>query len=258
MNSLIQRIKSKLRSNPRHVSEILWVCKMFSFQKDGVMIDVGAHFGESFQSFSERGWRVVAFEPDALGGKHEAIRKKLNGKSESFSFALSDAEAESCEFYVSEVSTGISGLLPFHPSHTSSQRVPVKTLASVLGRLGITKVDFLKIDTEGNDLPVLRGLAWSVRPDVILCEFEDAKTKLVGYDYRDLGDYLVEAGYSVFMSEWYPIKKYGTQHAWRRLGSYPCRLEDSNSWGNYLAVLPERADQLLETAKSFGVRLNHK
>lgn len=219
------------------------------------MVDVGAHFGESLQPFAKRGWRILAFEPDAHQGKQASIKARLNEGSDLFSCALSNSEAESSAFYVSEVSTGISGLLPFHPSHTSAARVPVKTLRGVLHELGINRVDFLKIDTEGNDLLVLQGLQWAVRPDVILCEFEDSKTKLAGYDYRDLGDYLISGGYRVFVSEWYPIKRYGGEHSWRRLCTYPCTLSDPNAWGNFIAVAPERAHEFLRAVKSFGVRI---
>jgi FkbM family methyltransferase len=244
----------RLKRPPVRFDEVLFVDKMMGAITKGVMVDVGAHFGESLQPFAKRGWRIVAFEPDTHEGKHAAIKVRLNERSDLFTCALSNSEAESSAFYVSKVSTGISGLLPFHPSHTSAARVPVRTLRGVLSELGIDRVNFLKIDTEGNDLLVLQGLDWAVRPDVILCEFEDSKTKLANYDYRNLGDYLMSGGYRVFVSEWYPIKRYGVEHSWRRLCSYPCKLKDTNAWGNFIAVVPERADEFLTTVKSFGVR----
>jgi len=239
----------------KSVNEVSWVDSCLQDTVGAVMVDVGAHFGESLQPFARRGWRIVAFEPDTHEGKHAAIKARLNEGSDLFSCALSNSEAESIAFYVSDVSTGISGLLPFHPSHTSAACVPVRTLRGVLSELGIDRVNFLKIDTEGNDLLVLQGLEWAVRPDVILCEFEDTKTKLAGYDYRNLGDYLMSAGYRVFVSEWYPIKRYGVEHSWRRLCSYPCTLKDANAWGNFIAVVPERADEFLRAVKTSGVRM---
>lgn len=258
----LRSVKSALRQTFRirpgggkSVNEVGWVDSCLQDTTGAVMVDVGAHFGESLQPFAKRGWRIVAFEPDTHEGKHAAIKARINERSDVFSCALSNSEADSSAFYVSEVSTGISGLLPFHPSHTSAARVPVRTLRGVLSELGIDRVNFLKIDTEGNDLLVLQGLEWAVRPDVILCEFEDSKTKLAGYDYRTLGDYLMSAGYRVFVSEWYPIKRYGVEHSWRRLCSYPCELKDANAWGNFIAVVPERADEFLRAVKTSGVRI---
>jgi hypothetical protein len=79
-------------------------------------------------------------------------------------------------------------------------------------------VDFLKIDTEGFDLMVLKGYPWtqSPRPRVILCEFEDAKTVPLGYDFHQLAAFLVGEGYQLIISEWYPVKAYGGLHRWRR------------------------------------------
>jgi predicted O-methyltransferase YrrM len=48
-------------------------------------------------------------------------------------------------------------------------------------------------------------------------------------------EYLVEKGYTVYVSEWHPIIRYGTCHDWRQITRYPCELADSNGWGNLLA-----------------------
>jgi FkbM family methyltransferase len=252
----IKYFKNKIFCNKNnfYVSEIDWVEGHFKNQKCGVMVDVGAHFGESFEPFAIRGWEVLAFEPDTHEGKHAAIHARLNSNSHFFNFALSSVECDKSPFYVSGVSTGISGLIPFHSSHAESSVVVVKTLRGVLEEFGIRKVDFLKIDTEGNDLLVLQGLGWDIKPEVILCEFEDAKTKLAGYTFDELGNYLVKGGYRVFVSEWYPIKQYGVKHAWRRFCSYPCKLKDHRAWGNFLAILPGRVDAFLEVVNGFGIR----
>ena len=76
------------------------------------------------------------------------------------------------------------------------------TLDNLLAEQGIGQVDFLKIDTEGHDLFVLKGFPFSrVKPDVILCELEDAKSIPLGYDFQQMGDYSVEKGDQVFLSE---------------------------------------------------------
>lgn len=217
------------------------------------MIDVGAHFGESSAPFSEMGWRVLAFEPDADPAKQSAIQNILNGRSRLYRCALSAAAATDQVFYNSAVSTGISGLIPFHDSHQQTNSVEVRTLKEVLAEVGITHVDFLKIDTEGTDLFVLQGLAWAVMPDVVLCEFEDLKTRHVGYSYRDLGNYLVAAGYRVMMSEWFPIERYGAQHQWRRAQWFPSEVAVPDAWGNFIAVKPVRLPAFMKALAQDGV-----
>jgi hypothetical protein len=92
-------------------------------------------------------------------------------------------------------------------------------------------VDFLKIDTEGHDLFVLQGFPWERnRPQVIECEFEDLKSKPLGYTTKDMADFLVGKGYTVYVSEWHPILKYGQRHDWHRLQKYPCDLACYEAW----------------------------
>src|SRR5690606_12512035 len=99
---------------------------------------------------------------------------------------------------------------------------------------GLKHVDFLKIDVEGFDFNVLKGVPWdALKPDVIEAEFEDAKTVRLGYAYRDLCDYLVARGYTVYLSEWYPIERYGALHDWRRVVKYPAEIAPE-AWGNLL------------------------
>src|SRR3546814_10690268 len=96
-------------------------------------------------------------------------------------------------FYRSDQSTGISGLAAFHPSHVSRQVVDTTTLSDVLADADIDGVDFLKVDTEGHDLFVLKGFPWErFRPAVIECEFEDAKTVPLGYTFHDMARFLLE------------------------------------------------------------------
>ncbi|NRB72747.1 MAG: FkbM family methyltransferase [Verrucomicrobiales bacterium] len=217
-------------------------------------IDVGAHYGSSARPLLEEGWRVVAFEPD------EKNREKLNGSLKSYipeklvieELAVSDEEADNVSFFRSEVSTGISGLSSFHESHTSAGSVSTTTLATYAAQHSIGAVDFLKIDTEGFDFHVLRGVPWSDwKPGVILCEFEDRKTLPLGYGWKEMAEFLIGKGYEIWVSEWHPITEYGKAHDWNRMFQFPGELSDSDAWGNLLAfqdsVDPKTMESLLNT-----------
>jgi len=206
---------------------------------NGLMIDVGAHFGDSIFPFAQSGWRVFAFEPDSKN--REILNKAFDGFSNVVidNRAVSNQIQEKAILFRSEVSSGISGLSSFHPSHKPGEDVNVITLEYFFGEKGIEgqTIDFLKIDTEGFDLLILQGIPWSkISPRLILCEFEDSKTIPLGYTFHDLANYLVNQGYKLIVSEWHPIKRYGGPHDWRRFASYPCKLEDQKAWGNILAT----------------------
>lgn len=205
--------------------------------KPGVMIDVGAHYGGALQKFANARWQVYAFEPDSANRAH--LEGSFGG-TPNVSIdprAVSDQERAHVSLYRSEESTGISGLSAFHPTHRQSETVDITTLSRFVEDHDIEHVDFLKIDTEGFDLFVLKGFPWQrLQPRLILCEFEDRKTLSLGYNYHDLAGYLLAEGYRVLVSEWYPIKRYGIPHRWRRFRPYPVELADPQAWGNLLAV----------------------
>lgn len=204
----------------------------------GTMVDVGAHYGSALRPFARHGWQVFAFEPDAQNRAH------LVAEFENFPSVVIDPRAVSdtpqlgVTFYRSDVSSGISGLSAFDPSHRAQTTIDITTLTDLIENQQVRSIDFLKIDTEGHDLFVLRGLPWAtLQPRLILCEYEDYKTMPLGYAYQDLANFLADQGYTVVTSEWFPIARYGIQHRWRQFAEgQPPPIADRQGWGNLLAV----------------------
>ncbi|MCS7018102.1 MAG: FkbM family methyltransferase [Cytophagales bacterium] len=233
---LFYKLRRKLKP---HFSESEIIADFFfDFVKPAykcVMIDVGVHFGESCSEYAAAGWQVLGFEPDP---NNRAKIPSIKGLR-LFPFAVSDKDHEIVNFYTSRVSSGISSLSAFHPSHLPATQVKTITLRTILQQEKIERVDFLKIDIEGHDLFALKGFPFEIyQPLVILCEFEDYKTVPNGYTYTTLGNFLLEKGYVVYLSEWKPIVQYGTQHEWESIRLYPVRLHNAQGWGNFIAVQP--------------------
>jgi FkbM family methyltransferase len=210
----------------------------------GVIVDVGAQFGTSFRDYLSDGWRALAFEPDAT--KFDKLAKYEGRPNFTLlKVAVGDVPRDGIPFFTSPESTGISSLVAFRDSHAEAQKVRVVTLADTLREQGIRSIDFLKIDTEGFDLQVLRGHDWSIRPEVILTEFDEIKTRHLGHTYRAIGDLLLSHGYAVWCSEWAPIERYGAGHAWRAVTPYPCDLHHPDGWGNFVAVRSDAGVELM-------------
>ena len=215
-------------------------------KKCGVMVDVGAHVGSTCRPFYTRGWYVLAHEPDINSRKILARRVcnfkrvRLDGR------ALSDQPQIETDFFASSESDGIHGLNDFHSSHYISQKVEVTTLTRSLKEHNIESLDYLKVDTEGNDLRVLQGLDWDSHfPEVLMCEFEDVKSTSYGYSSMDLYTYLSHRYSTVLISEWHPVRKYGTLHRWRRLVDSPEGLDFEGGWGNFIAFKDSNLKALL-------------
>ena len=223
-------------------------------QNNGIMIDVGAHNGSAARPFLEKSWNVYGYEPDPNNRKVLIEKLSIYNSFILSSCAVSDQAGEILDFYASEESAGISGLSSFTENHKKICQVTTTTLTDEINKLDIKNVDFLKIDTEGFDLMVLKGFPWEkMTPNIIECEFEDFKTVPLGYNFNDISNYLVSKGYTVYVSEWYPIIKYGSKHTWKRLFKYDNQKIDKSSWGNLLAFkeTPNEAS-LIELLKEVG------
>lgn len=247
------------RSFHSNVDETAVVAKLLS-DRDGrqhVMLDVGAHVGTSAEYFDALGWSIHCFEPDPTN------RAKLTqrfGQSENVRIdprAVSDKPATGLKFFTSDVSTGISGLHAFTDSHEQTTTVDATTVADIVSNRIIKSVDFLKIDVEGFDLNVLKGVPWDrIKPDVIECEFEDNKTRKMGHTWKDIGTYLKDQSYSVYVSEWHPIIRYGISHDWKCIVPFEdCEMAD-DAWGNLLAF---KADPGIDAiAEAFAALIKNR
>jgi FkbM family methyltransferase len=236
------------------VYDELAVVKRALGQRVGVLVDVGAHVGSSLRPFAREGWFVLAVEPDpqnraelvATYGDWPNIRIDPR--------AVSERDGELLSLYTSDVSTGISALAPFHPSHRPTTQVETVRLDTLLADDEVVTV--LKTDLEGWDLPAIRTFPWDrLRPRAVVCEFEDRKTHPLGYGYDDLAEFLVGLGYVVLTSEWHPVVEYGRQHRWRSIRRYPAALADPSAWGNLIAVEARVAVRTLRIARAHGARL---
>ncbi len=91
-------------------------------------------------------------------------------------------------------------------------------------------------------------------PDVVLAEFEDAKTSPLGYRVGDLASLLEERGYSVYVSEWHPVLRYGSAHDWRCLRRFDGDDDLSATWGNLIGFREDPGERLLEELAVRGVK----
>ena len=242
--------KQKQQSGFQNVScDENLIVRPFLPEKDGVMVDVGAHFGSSCIPFLKQGWRVYAFEPDEANRaaliKNAGAAPKLTIESR----AASKVTGREYPWFRSATSSGISGMLPFNTSHERTGSVTTVTLRDYFLEQGITHVDYLKIDAEGIDIMVLQGFPFeSVRPSCIVCEFEDRKTQLFHIGtLADMAALLLARGYYVYISEWHPIIRYGITHQWRRFAPWPQETAP-RAWGNIVAFAEEPDQQKLLNA----------
>lgn len=231
-------VKEYARDQRAHLDETEVVSAMVEQMPNlaGTMIDVGAHRGHAAKHFVDKGWQILCYEPDDDNRKHLVTRF---GHRENVSIdkrAVLESAQHQLDFYKSEESSGISGLLKFRDTHEVAASVDSTSVAEIVADHRLDRVGFLKIDVEGFDFSVLKGVPWAdIQPDIIEVEYDDYKTLALGHTWRDIGAYLCDRGYSVYISEWHPIIRYGIPHDWKRVVPWPGTDVATDSWGNILA-----------------------
>ena len=108
-----------------HVDESHLAHQILKRRGAGVMLDVGAAFGESLVPFASDGWQVHAFEPDPA---NLARLRAAFGSVRDVTIvpkAVAD-EPGQLTLYSSEQSPGISSLTPFTEHHKPAGTVEVR------------------------------------------------------------------------------------------------------------------------------------
>jgi len=157
--------------------EDLHLARVFGDQPAGFYIDVGAghpvHSNVSFL-FYLRGWSGITVEPNPwLAQLSEAVRPR----DRRIDSLLGAADGQAI-YHLVEGFHGLSTTVEANAQAAQKEfnrlvksfPVPVTTLRALCGRYAPKQIDFLKIDVEGHDWNVLKGVPWDrIKPDVVEC-----------------------------------------------------------------------------------------
>ena len=159
-------------------SEDVLLARCFEGENQGFYVDVGAEDpveGSITRHFYERGWNGINIEPVPFFFDRLANDRP---RDINLNCVASDRDDQTLNLCISE-GTGLSTLeaerqeaLESNPDH-EVQRIEVQsqTLSTILNSHATQRIDFLKIDVEGHELAVLRGLDLSSHhPRVIVIE----------------------------------------------------------------------------------------
>lgn len=168
-----------------------------------VAFDVGAHHGFytllMAHCVGSEGL-VVAFEPSPKERRklvwHIRLNRLLQVKVEPF--AVADMEGTT-DLFLTEDNSANSLSSPSISPIIGKVTVPVVTLDDYCQRVGIRRLDLLKLDVEGAELLALKGaqaVLTKMRP-VIVTEVSERTTARFGYTIADLIAFLERKGYRV-------------------------------------------------------------
>jgi FkbM family methyltransferase len=180
---------------------------IFALVRPGMtVLDIGANIGLHTVDLAGRvgpRGRVIAFEPNPAVRAELNANVLLNGLKnvEVREEALWDRDGDETFCFPAIGSEAMGGLRRNQTFDVKYEaKVTAARLDTTLSLLGINEVDFIKLDVEGAELPVLRGagtlLDGSNRPSVL---FESHLANSAPYSYtpKDLVDFLVAKRFSV-------------------------------------------------------------
>jgi FkbM family methyltransferase len=167
-----------------------------------VVLDVGANMGyySLLAAASPRVARVVSFEPNPMVlpvlRYNVAANPGIAAKMQVVEAAAGDAEG-TVPFHqnYAEHNFGL-GSLQARTEDDVTVDVPLVRLDRHLLALGLTRVDLVKIDVEGAELSVVKGLLGYGRPRLVV-EVHPGLLPLFGASVADLFTTLRQAGYGL-------------------------------------------------------------
>ena len=134
-------------------------------KSDGLVFDIGANVGDKAVVFRSLGAKVIAVEPQ--NACVEYLSKRFSADKHVIIISSAVGSSEGCGTIAIGPAKGISSMSPvwleavsranrFEHIWNTSQNVNITTLCSLIDQYGVP--DFIKIDVEGYESEVLRGL----------------------------------------------------------------------------------------------------
>lgn len=172
--------------------------------KDPFILDVGANTGiYCLLPVANPEIMGLAFEPNPKAYRLLQSNLCLNGledRIQTMPVALSNESGSVVlKIPASGVASGLANIgTPKRFDRWEEISVPTDTLDNVVARRTISRVDLMKVDTEGCELFVLLGGEQTIRQHHpgILIEFEERNTAQFGYHPDKIKDLLTSWGYS--------------------------------------------------------------
>ena len=226
---------------------ILWGLSLFdySYQKKWIkflkknkynnfkiLIDIGAHKGESIKLFSKNFIikKIISFEASPIN--FEYLKKKIKDNKQGYNnteivlenIALGAEEKiiefnqfnESSSSTIKEIDKESKyykrkfRLINFLNNKETYQKIKIKIskLKEYIEKNNIKKIDFMKIDTEGYEFEILLGLENKIKlVDIIMFEHHYDNMIKKGYTFEDINKLLIKNNFNQIYKSRMPFRK---------------------------------------------------
>ena len=226
---------------------ILWVLNLFDcyyqkkwikflkknkYNKFKLLIDIGAHKGESIELFSKKFIikKIISFEASPINFKYLKKKIEINKQVynnteivlENIALGAENKIVEFKQFKESSSSTIKKidkeskyykkkfRLINFLNNEQIYKKLQIKIfkLKDYIKKNNIEKIDFMKIDTEGYEFEILLGLENKIKlVDIIMFEHHYDNMIKKNYTYNDIHELLIKNNFKKIYKSKMPFRK---------------------------------------------------
>jgi FkbM family methyltransferase len=165
-----------------------FIINYFKNKRNGVFLDIGAHDGITLSNTyvleKEFGWTGICFEPMPFEYKKlNECRDSINyncalyntNGTETFTLLDYDGYPDMLSGITKDITIDHMGGILREQKAIGGKikhiKVQTRILNEILEETGVTKIDFMSIDTEGSELKILKSIAFPLFDiEVISCE----------------------------------------------------------------------------------------
>lgn len=170
--------------------------------ENSIFLDIGANIGWHSLIALSRNAKVLSFEPVVSTYNHLQENIALSGKHNVllFPFALSDSNGKVPIYATSKNNDGSNSFFTENPNSDHIEIIETRIGDEVLDTKEIVEIDFCKIDVEGAEIKVLKGLHKTLktkRIKNIMIELNEEALRRGGGSGLELVNLLKELGYKI-------------------------------------------------------------
>ncbi len=169
--------------------------------------DVGANVGQTAQHIRAAFPNAVIHSVEPIKKTFELLQQNTKGLNVTTHNLALGSKNETIEVNIDETNTNnsinslVSGNNEITSGQTFTEKIQVVATADFCSSLGIKHIDYLKIDTEGYDLEVIKGAEALVKENAI--SFIEAEVSMnpqntFHVSFEEVKKYLEERGYFLF------------------------------------------------------------
>ena len=214
-----------------HQRKIIKFLSKKNLTKIDVLFDVGAHKGESIELFQNMNVKkIISFEPSPINFlrlkniKEHYIKKfdkteilieniGLGNENKEINFKQFEESSSSTMKEIDEESSYFKkkfNLLNYFSKEKQYKilKVKITTLEDYMNLNKINKISFLKIDTEGYEYEILKGLKKKMQlVDMIMFEHHYDNMIIKNYTFRDINNLLIMNSFFQIYKTKMPFRK---------------------------------------------------